>query len=162
MMFNSLRLDIHNNKGNFKGLFFILFFRLAQLFLKKGFIVKLIGLPFTIAYKFTFPWILGIDIPLNTEIGTGFMVFHGQGLIVHGDCKIGSNVLIRHNTTLGQKSRNGGVPIIGNNVDIGAHSIIIGSVKIGDNCIIGAGTFINVDIPENSIVYGRPLVIKSI
>lgn len=43
--------------------------------------------------------------------------------------------------------------IIGDNVEIGAHSCIIGDVRIGDNVIIGAMSFINKDIPENSVVY---------
>ena len=45
---------------------------------------------------------------------------------------------------------------IGNNVFIGANSIILPNVKIGNNCIIGAGSLITSDIPENVIVAGNP------
>ena len=45
---------------------------------------------------------------------------------------------------------------IGNNVFIGAHSIIAKSVNIGDNVIIGAGSVVTKDIPSNEIWAGVP------
>lgn len=45
---------------------------------------------------------------------------------------------------------------IGNNVFIGANSIILGPVKIGDNCVIAAGAVVNKDIPDGSVVGGVP------
>lgn len=45
---------------------------------------------------------------------------------------------------------------IGNNVFIGANSVIMPNVSIGDSVIIGAGTIITRDIPANSIVAGNP------
>lgn len=52
--------------------------------------------------------------------------------------------------------------IIGNNVWIGANSVILPSVKIGDNVIIGAGSVVTKDIPSNSIAVGNPCrVIKN-
>lgn len=46
--------------------------------------------------------------------------------------------------------------IIGNNVHIGTNSIIMPGVKIGDNCIIGVGSIVTKDIPDNSVVAGIP------
>jgi acetyltransferase-like isoleucine patch superfamily enzyme len=52
---------------------------------------------------------------------------------------------------------------IGSNVQIGANSVIAPGVTIGDNVIIGALSFINKDIPSNSVAVGSPCkVIKSI
>lgn len=45
---------------------------------------------------------------------------------------------------------------IGDNVFIGAGSIILPNVKIGNNVIIGAGSVISKDIPNNSVVAGNP------
>jgi maltose O-acetyltransferase len=45
---------------------------------------------------------------------------------------------------------------IGNNVFIGAGTIILPNVKIGDNVVIGAGSVVRKDIPENSVVVGVP------
>jgi len=147
---------------NKKGLLFLVLFRFSSFFAKGNIVLKIVGFPIRIFYLVFVQWILGIDIPDRTKIGYGFNVWHGQGLIIHPDCKIGNFVQIRHNTTIGQRRSNEAPPEIGNSVDIGAHSIIIGDIKIGDNCVIGAGTFVNKDIPENSVVYGNPMVIKSL
>lgn len=45
---------------------------------------------------------------------------------------------------------------IGNNVFVGASSIILPGVIIGDNVVIGAGSVITKDIPDNSIAVGNP------
>lgn len=45
---------------------------------------------------------------------------------------------------------------IGNNVFIGAGSIILPNVRIGDNCIIGAGTVVTKDVETDSVVAGNP------
>jgi len=49
-----------------------------------------------------------------------------------------------------------GLTEIGNNVFIGASSIILPNVKIGNNVIIGAGSVITKDVPNNSLVVGNP------
>jgi acetyltransferase-like isoleucine patch superfamily enzyme len=48
---------------------------------------------------------------------------------------------------------------IGNNVRIGSNSTIL-PVSIGDNCVIGAGSVVTKDVPNNCIVYGNPSIIK--
>ncbi|ELQ6874916.1 serine acetyltransferase, partial [Escherichia coli] len=67
------------------------------------------------------------------------------------------NLRIRQNTTIGIKSLTDepGMVYIGDNVDIGANSCIIGNISIGDNVIIGAMSFINKDIPPDTLVYTR-------
>jgi len=45
---------------------------------------------------------------------------------------------------------------IGNNVQIGANSIILKGVTIGNNVIIGALSLVNKDIPDNCIAVGNP------
>ncbi len=157
-----IKRDFIANRGNLKGFIFVFFFRVSHFFQDHGALGKIVGLPFRVFYKIVFRWILCIDIPDSTKIGEGLMVFHGMGLVVHGNCKIGNNVVIRHNTTIGQKKANGAVPVIGNGVDIGAHSIILGDIEIGDNCVIGAGTFVDKNIPANCLVYGSPFVIKKL
>lgn len=71
---------------------------------------------------------------------------------------IGKNFSCRQNTTIGNKSdgRPDELPIIGNNVTLGANVIIIGNIKIGDNVTIGAGSVVIKDIPANSVVVGNP------
>jgi serine acetyltransferase len=152
--------ELKHLRGNKKGLMFITLFRLSHFFAASGIVFKIIGLPYRVFYLFFVQWVLGIDIPDRTKIGFGFDVWHGQGLVIHPQCIIGKYVRIRHNTTIGQKKEDELPPVIGDNVDIGAHSIIIGNITIGSNSVIGAGSFVNKSVPENSIVYGNPAVIR--
>ena len=85
---------------------------------------------------------------------------HMIGIVIAKDVKIGKNVLIRQNVTLGHGSfnekRQRCYPHIGNNVQIGANAIVIGGINIGDNCIIGAGAVVTKDMPSNSVCVGNP------
>jgi serine O-acetyltransferase len=106
----------------------------------------------------------GIEIMLGAEIGAGIRLPHLVGIAINPYCKIGANVRIRQNTTIGIKEDNGrsGV-VIGDNVDIGANSCIIGNdLTIGNNVVIGAMSFVNKDIPDNAVYYtektGRMIV----
>ena len=103
---------------------------------------------------------MGVEIPAKTKIGVGLQIWHGVGLIINVKVVIGNDCTLRHTTTIGNKFAGGGSPVIGDNVDIGAHTIIIGDIKIGNNVTIGAGSIITKSIPENSIVYGNPLKLK--
>lgn len=46
--------------------------------------------------------------------------------------------------------------VIGNNVFIGAHSIVLPNTRIGSNVVIGANSVVSKDIPDNSVVAGNP------
>lgn len=154
--------EIKELKGNSKGVIFIIFFRLSNFFTKSKFL-KILGFPIRIVYKILFQWIFGIDIDDSTKIGFGLNVFHGQSLIINKNVVIGNNVIVRHNTTIGVARENGKCPIIGNNVNIGSNSVIIGDIRIGNNSIIAAGSVVVKDVPECSIVAGNPAkIIKKI
>ena len=72
--------------------------------------------------------------------------------------RIGRNFSHRNCTTIGNKidGRNDLVPVIGDNVTLGANVVIIGKITIGNNVIVGAGSVVTKDIPDNSIVVGNP------
>lgn len=95
------------------------------------------------------------DIGLDAIIGKGMKINHAFGIVIRNECVIGENVVLRQNTTIGKKQNGAstGKTIIGNNVDIGAHSCIIGDISIGDNVTIGAMSFINKDIMSGSTIY---------
>lgn len=48
------------------------------------------------------------------------------------------------------------MPILGDNVWIGVNSRIVGNIKIGNNVLIAPNSFVNIDVPNNSIVLGNP------
>lgn len=142
-------------KGNSKGVLFIIFFRLSNFFTKSKFL-KFFGFPIRLVYKILFQWILGIDIDDSTKIGFGFNVYHGQSLIINRQTIIGKNVTIRHNTAIGNAKEGGKCPVIGDNVNIGANTVVIGAITIGNNSVIGAGSVVIKNVPENSVVAGNP------
>ncbi|SEM78012.1 transferase hexapeptide (six repeat-containing protein) [Pseudomonas sp. ok272] len=99
----------------------------------------------------------GIDIMLAAEIGPGLNFAHRVGIVIADAARIGDNLFIRQNTTIGVRATGQkGLIYIGNNVELGANVCIIGDdLRIGDNVTVGAMAFINKDIPDNSSCYTR-------
>lgn len=145
----------HLYKGNYKGLLFVRFHAIAH-WSSVSRVRRFFFWPIWLSYRLLFNWLLGIDISEYTEIGSGFRLWHGVGTVVHPKVVIGNNVVMRSSTTIGTRRAGGGVPIIGDNCDIGANSVILGEISIGNNAIIGAGTVVLDDVPENAVVVGNP------
>lgn len=101
-----------------------------------------------------------IDLPLNCSIGEGLLILHPYDIAINSGSRIGRNCTILKGVTIGNtKTGKIGAPKIGDNVYIGPNSTIVGNVKIGDNVLISGNTFINFDVPNDSIVIGSPGVI---
>ena len=111
-----------------------------------------------VKYKFyKLSEVLGFSISPNT-FDKGLKLQHYGGIIINKECKIGKNCSIRPFTVIGNKDdkRYNEVPIIGDNVLIGANVVIIGDIKIGNNVVIGAGSVVLESIPDNCVVVGNP------
>jgi serine acetyltransferase len=153
--------DKEANRGNTtKGKYVVPLFRLAQFVQRRRALSILLFWYFPL-YKFFTHWLLCVEIYPESEIGSGLQLWHAHALVVHPNTKIGLNCTLRQSTTIGIKmgkdgSTNHHAPIIGNNVDIGANSVIIGPISIGNNAIIGAGSIVVKDVPANAVVVGNP------
>jgi len=103
-------------------------------------------------------WLTGIEIHPGAKIGRRFFIDHGMGVVIGETSEIGNDVTIYHQVTLGGTStkKEKRHPTIGNSVVIGAGAKILGPVKIGDNCKIGANSVVVRDVPPNSTVVGIP------
>ena len=102
------------------------------------------------------------DIKIKTQIGKGLHIPHPIGIVINGKAKIGNYCTIMQQVTIGNKLNDNKVPIIGDNVFIGAGVKILGDIKIGNNVIIGANAVVTKNIPDNCIVAGIPAkVIKN-
>lgn len=105
------------------------------------------------------------QISLNAKIGAGVRLLHnGTRVIVSNveigkDCAIGINVIIGY--CYSKKNNKWAVPKIGDRVYIGHNSTIVGDVKIGNDVLIAPNTYVNKDVPDNSIVVGNNEIIKS-
>jgi len=103
-------------------------------------------------------FINGCIIGRNAEFGSGFVLMHPIGVVINGGVKGGKNVVIESGVVIGAAS-NGlpvEVPVIGNNVFIGAGAKVLGGIKIGNNVKIGANSVVVKDVPDGVTVVGVP------
>jgi acetyltransferase-like isoleucine patch superfamily enzyme len=107
-----------------------------------------------------------VKVGSNCWIGPYSIIDGSGGLEIGNYCTISAGVHIYSHDNIQQTLSSGKQPIerkkvrIGNNVYIGPNSIITKGVKIGNYCVIGAFSLINKDIPDHSIVFGQPGIIK--
>lgn len=100
----------------------------------------------------------GIEIHPGAQIGKGFFIDHGNGVIIGETSIIGDNVTLYQGVTLGGTGKEHGKrhPTIGNNVMISTGAKVLGSFTIGDNSKIGAGSVVLKEVPPDSTVVGVP------
>jgi putative colanic acid biosynthesis acetyltransferase WcaB len=119
-----------------------------------------IGLPVILLYRLMSEWLLGFDLPWQTEVGARLRLHHGYALVVHPATILGADCTLRHSTTLGTQDPTGvsseNAPRLGDGVDVGCHVLILGSVEVGDGARIGAGAVVVKDVPPRSVVAGSP------
>ena len=136
----------------YSGLHALLFHRFSHWLYKKG----LRTIPRLISQFARF--LTGIEIHPGAEIGCGFFIDHGMGVVIGETTEIGDNVTLYQGVTLGGTGKERGKrhPTIGNNVVVGAGAKILGSIEIGNDAKIGAGSVVLKDVEENSTVIGIP------
>lgn len=129
-------------------MFAIIIYHLSRMTRKIPFLMKL--------FKQLNVALNALDISSRAEIETGLNIVHGVGTEI-GPSKIGKNVSIYQNVTIGGKTmgKNKGFPTIENNVKIYPGAIVVGKITVGHDSIIGAGTYVDRDIPPYSTVYSK-------
>ena len=100
----------------------------------------------------------GIEIHPGATIGRRFFIDHGMGVVIGETTEIGDDVLVYQNVTLGGTGKEKGKrhPTIGSNVVIGTGAKVLGGIIVGDNVKIGAGSVVVKPVPDNSTVVGIP------
>jgi serine O-acetyltransferase len=98
---------------------------------------------------------LGIEIPLSCQIGPGLAIWHYGGIIFGGGLIAGSNLSVNSGVMIARKHQLSDIATIGDNVSIHAHALIL-CESIGNNCVIGAGSVVTKNVPENTTVAGNP------
>lgn len=159
-MENILR-DWARNRQSVKSLFVVTFYRASALVARHPCrVVRFLGAPVRILYKICVEFVMGIELPDRVEAGPGLAIFHGVGLVVNARAKLGSDVTLRQNTTIGIQREEDPAPRIEDGVSIGANAVVLGSVTIGAGTIIGAGAIVTKDCPEESVVYAARSTMK--
>ena len=103
-------------------------------------------------------FLTNIEIHPGAGIGHRFFIDHGAGVVIGETAEIGDDVLMYQGVILGgvtlqKKKRH---PTIGNNVMIGAGTIILGPIHIGDGARIGAASLVIKDVPAHAVAIGVP------
>ena len=103
-----------------------------------------------------------VELSQDNKIGEGLYFGHPTGITINPEVIIGKNCNIHKGVTIGQENRGErkGAPIIGDKVWIGINSTIVGKIVIGNDVLIAPNTYINKDIPDHSVVFGNPCIIK--
>ncbi|OQW32090.1 MAG: serine O-acetyltransferase [Nitrospira sp. SG-bin2] len=127
--------------------------------------LKAMGIPFLPrAISQLARWLTGVEIHPSATIGTGFFIDHGMGVVIGETAEIGDYVTLFQGVTLGGTGKERGKrhPTLGNHVVVGAGAKILGGITIGDNVKIGANSVVLKSVGANSTVIGVPgRVIKS-
>ena len=97
------------------------------------------------------------EIPRTAQIGSGVTFNHkGLGVVIHPNSQIEDNVYIEHHVCLGQRTgTDTAAPVVRKNTVIGAYSVILGVVEIGEGCVIGACSLVLHDVPAHTIFYNE-------
>ena len=103
-------------------------------------------------------FLTGIEIHPGATIGRRFFIDHGMGVVIGETTEIGDDVLLYQGVTLGGTGNEKGKrhPTLGNHVVVGSGAKVLGNIRIGDNVKIGAGSVVVHPVPDNSTVVGIP------
>jgi len=108
------------------------------------------------------PFLYNTHIQIKADIGKGLYIGHYGGIWI-GPVKMGMNCNISQEVTIGigGKGEQRGVPEFGNNVYIGPGAKIFGKITIGNNVAIGANSVVSKTVADNAVVVGNPARIVS-
>ncbi|MFG6150736.1 serine O-acetyltransferase [Halobacillus sp. B23F22_1] len=100
----------------------------------------------------------GIEIHPGAKIGRRFFIDHGMGVVIGETCEIGDNVTLFQGVTLGGTGKEKGKrhPTLKDNSLVATGAKVLGSITIGENSKVGAGSVVLKNVPDNSTVVGIP------
>ena len=143
----------------YPGVKAVFFHRIANFFYQAKF--DLIARIFSQFSRF----LTGIEIHPGADIGKNLFIDHGMGVVIGETSKIGNNVTIYHNVTLGgvapsinsnDQRNTKRHPTLEDNVVVGSGAQVLGPIIIGKNSLIGSNAVVTKDVPEKFIMAGIP------
>jgi len=103
-------------------------------------------------------FLTGIEIHPGATIGKRFFIDHGAGVVIGETTEIGDDCLIYQGVTLGGTGNEKGKrhPTLGNRVVVGTGAKVLGGIRVGDDVKIGAGSVVVHPVPDGATVVGIP------
>jgi serine O-acetyltransferase len=102
----------------------------------------------------------GAEIHPDAQLAPGLALAHSSGVVIGAHVKTGVDFRIYPGAVLGEPGRGSanaaGFPVFGDHVTIGAHAVVLGSIRVGDGSVIGANSVVIRDVPDNVVVAGSP------
>ena len=104
----------------------------------------------------------GVEIHPGARLGRRFFIDHGMGVVIGETAEVGDDVMLYHGVTLGGRSlaKVKRHPTVGNRVTIGAGARVLGPVLIGDDVQVGANSVVVKDVPSGAVATGIPAVVR--
>src|SRR5436305_10093565 len=136
----------------YQGLHAVLLHRVAHfLYRRKLFVAARVVSSFS-------RFITGIEIHPGATIGERLFIDHGLGVVIGETAEIGDDVLIYQGVTIGGTGNEKGKrhPTIGNRVVVGTGASVLGNIKLGDEVKVGAGSVVVHSVADGSTVVGIP------
>jgi serine O-acetyltransferase len=163
-MLENIRADYraHNRNWGAQGFWVMVVYRFGRW--RYGVRPVIVRKAFSLVYKVLFKLVqvvTGIELPCEVKVGKNFVIDHFGGIVISGFTSFGDNCRIRTGVVVGlARVDDPCAPSIGNNVDIGAGAKVLGRITIGDNVFIGANSVVTHDVPSNATAVGVPASIK--
>ncbi|EFE10295.1 colanic acid biosynthesis acetyltransferase WcaB [Citrobacter youngae ATCC 29220] len=130
---------------------------------KKNILNNLWAVPVLVLYRLITECLFGYEIQAAASIGRRFTIHHGYGVVINKNVVAGDDLTLRHGVTIGNLGdKDLSCPVIGNGVELGANVVLLGDVEIGDNVTIGAGSVVVDSVPDNALVVGEKARVKVI
>jgi serine O-acetyltransferase len=104
--------------------------------------------------------LVSADFGPGMQIGTGLLLAHPIGVNIGYGVRIGNNVTFAGGVTAAARYYDNRGPqefaTICDGATIGAHAVLVGGVRIGENAVVGANSVVLKDVPDNAVVLGSP------
>lgn len=98
----------------------------------------------------------GISLPKECRIGPGLRIWHFGGVFVNPGTVIGAGCTLRQGVTLGNRVDGGPCPVLEDGVELGAYAQVLGGVRLGAGCKVGAMSVVLRDVPPGATAVGNP------
>jgi len=163
-LFRNIKNDwVSHDRSSFRAGFRVLFvYRLGnwRMTIKS----KILRAPMSAVYRFLERRVrfkYGIELPYTVKLGDRVVFEHQHGIVIHGNCVIGNDCIIRQGVTLGNRylDKPYDAPVLGDNVNVGAGAKILGAVIVGSDATIGANAVVINDVNFGETVVGIPATV---